>query len=376
MHYSDAETGGYYLSADDAADLVMRPGFDQRRCDAQSERGARKIWRGWRFWQVTARGASKADRLIENILSARRCTLKTALVSARLFSFSPAQDAWPAGRQARPRAACAYGRREKAASAPACAKFSEPRCQMTTISAPRSRKSKCIEQCHVAEQIVHRRRRECSRSAGRLSPPRVVTGQHREPHQILRSHRVVIGRGIIAGRMRPHDQSLGCVVGGEIIAAGFRIGVMRVEARPARSARDRDSGARRSPHKRECGADHRGEIGGQAGIQELALAPGMAEPVALASSVGDEIEGALAPSPIHSGSSRRTPALASAAIISPFQSASTLSSSPGRTRPSRASQQICRAASLAALHRRRCAVPRLSRLRILWPSKLPSAVTS
>ena len=41
------------------------------------------------------------------------------------------------------------------------------------------------------------------------------------------------------------------------------------------------------------------------------------------------------------GSPSMTPALASAAIISPFQSASTLSSRPGRTRVSRARRAAC-----------------------------------
>ena len=60
-----------------------------------------------------------------------------------------------------------------------------------------------------------------------------------------------------------------------------------------------------------------------------------------------------------------------AAIIRPFQSASTLSSSPGRTRPPRARAKI-RAGHRAAPRRHASAARALSRLRILWPSKLPS----
>ena len=38
-HYADPDTGGYYLSADDAADLLLRPHSTARRRHAQSERG-------------------------------------------------------------------------------------------------------------------------------------------------------------------------------------------------------------------------------------------------------------------------------------------------------------------------------------------------
>ena len=83
--------------------------------------------------------------------------------------------------------------------------------------------------------------------------------------------------------------------------------------------------------ERERGADHRGEVGRKTGKLELALAPGMAEPVAARHVAGDECECAARPARARRFAEHR-PALASAAIIRPFQSASTLSSRPGRTR--------------------------------------------
>ena len=81
-----------------------------------------------------------------------------------------------------------------------------------------------------------------------LLAPGVVAGQRGEPHQVLRGDRVRIGGGVVAGRGRPHHQALG-VVGGEEIAAVRRIGVVRVEARAARPAPARDRRARRSPRR-------------------------------------------------------------------------------------------------------------------------------
>ena len=40
-HYADADTGAYYLSADDADDLLLRPHSTQRRRHAQSKLGGR-----------------------------------------------------------------------------------------------------------------------------------------------------------------------------------------------------------------------------------------------------------------------------------------------------------------------------------------------
>ena len=80
----------------------------------------------------------------------------------------------------------------------------------------------------------------------------------------------------------------------------------------------------------------------------------------------------------HSGCSKVTPALTKAAIISPFQSASALSSSPGLTRFSRNSNSLPRSIEIraASVLLRRGAIPGaapgsmlrgkyLSRLRIL-----------
>ena len=58
----------------------------------------------------------------------------------------------------------------------------------------------------------------------------------------------------------------------------------------------------------------------------------------------DEVEGALPPCRAMPARPSIELALASAAIISPFQSASTLSSRPGRTRVSRAARSFARKA--------------------------------
>ena len=80
--------------------------------------------------------------------------------------------------------------------------------------------------------------------------------------------------------MRPQQQIVG-VVGGQVIAAGVGVGVMGVEgALPGERPVEIGRLAGRLV-QRQRGADHGGEIGGQAGKQQLAGAPGMAEPVAL-----------------------------------------------------------------------------------------------
>ncbi len=81
---------------------------------------------------------------------------------------------------------------------------------------------------------------------------------------------------------------------------------------------------------------------------------------------------ARAASASQSGSPNATPALARPAIIRPFQSASTLSSRPGRIRRARAASSFSRigaSSCSSSMLRGKC----LSRLRIVCPSKLPSS---
>ncbi len=85
---------------------------------------------------------------------------------------------------------------------------------------------------------------------------------------------------------------------------------------------------------------------------------------------------AVAAAAIHSGRSNTRAACVRAAIIIPFQSASTLSSQLGRIRePRRASSlsRIC-ASAFSSLGERRMGLAR--RLRMLWPSQLPASVMS
>ena len=67
----------------------------------------------------------------------------------------------------------------------------------------------------------------------------------------------------------------------------------------------------------------------------------MAEPVAARHRARDEVEGARGHARARTARPASGSALASAAIIKPFQSASTLSSRPGRTRVARDGEQFC-----------------------------------
>jgi uncharacterized protein len=69
-HYADRDTGGYYLSADDASDLLLRP--HSTSDDATPNPNAVAAQNLVRFAVLTGqdRWREKADRLIENILSA------------------------------------------------------------------------------------------------------------------------------------------------------------------------------------------------------------------------------------------------------------------------------------------------------------------
>ncbi len=74
-HYNDADTGGYFLSADDADDLVLRPHSTQDDATPNPNALAAKnlvrlaALSGDEVWRA------KADRLIENILSAAQRNL-------------------------------------------------------------------------------------------------------------------------------------------------------------------------------------------------------------------------------------------------------------------------------------------------------------
>ena len=81
-------------------------------------------------------------------------------------------------------------------------------------------------------------------------------------------------------------------------------------------------------------------------------------------------------SPSQSGRPSWPDAWARAAIIRPFQSASTLSSRPGRIRSSRAARRVCAAPRQDDRPRHRAGRPgSCSRLRTLCPSQLPASVT-
>ncbi len=83
-HYADADTGGYYLSADDSSDLLLRP--HATTDDATPNPNAVAAGNLVRLAALTGDPAwrDKADRLIENILSANARNLfgHVALINA------------------------------------------------------------------------------------------------------------------------------------------------------------------------------------------------------------------------------------------------------------------------------------------------------
>ena len=59
-HYANPDNGGYFLTADDAEGLVVRPGRDQRRRDPEPERHrGREIWCGSPCSPATTPGATR-----------------------------------------------------------------------------------------------------------------------------------------------------------------------------------------------------------------------------------------------------------------------------------------------------------------------------
>ena len=108
----------------------------------------------------------------------------------------------------------------------------------------------------------------------------------------MRRDGIVVRRCLITGRGRADDETLG-VGGGQIIGAGLRIGIVAVERMlPGERPIEISLPAGRLM-QRQRGADHRREVGCEAGKFQLALAPGMTEPVAARHRAGDEVEGAF-----------------------------------------------------------------------------------
>ena len=173
----------------------------------------------------------------------------------------------------------------------------------------------------------------------------MLPGEDGEADQVLRRQCVCVRGRVVSGGVGPHHQVAG-VVGGEEVPAIVGIGVVAVE-RPARPAPARDKRMSRSLVERERRADDGGMIGGKARNDEPAGAPGMSEPVAVRHLGVDAQEGARRHR--RAAGSKARLAVTSAAIISPFQSARTLSSRPGRTRRARAASNFSRiGASLAS----------------------------
>jgi uncharacterized protein YyaL (SSP411 family) len=92
-HYADADSGGYYLSADDAGDLLLRP--HSTADDATPNPNAVAAGNLVRLAALTGDHAwrEQADRLLEGILAAQSRTLfgHVALLNARDLRLRPAE---------------------------------------------------------------------------------------------------------------------------------------------------------------------------------------------------------------------------------------------------------------------------------------------
>ena len=172
----------------------------------------------------------------------------------------------------------------------------------------------------------------------------VFAGEIEEPREHADERAVARRRGVVGRVLRAQDD-VGGIVGREEIAAAVLVPVVGVE--------------QIDPFLRLS------HIAIQLCRKRL---PTASDPVTKA-------KAALAAAS-HDGCSKTCAAFASAAIIRPFQSASTLSSQPGRTRFALMAKSVVRAvarrASVASSRRLGLAI----RLRMLWPSQLPPSVTS
>ena len=285
----------------------------------------------------------------------------------------PAPDAMAAARRAVPARSTMRLRCGSFSAAAANRAWSGP---VTTISAALSRRSSAFSSDACDEQVLACAASTPSNSRSACVAPGVVAGQRREPDRFCAAIAVRIRRRVVAGRGRPHHQAFG-VVGGEVIAAvapGWR---SAGRTRAARSGPGRDS--RRWPvasYSARRGADHLREVGRQSRDRAGAL-PRQEWPSRspLVMSLRDEIEGA--PRAIDPGRLAEH-----RAGVAPAPRSSGRSSRPESCRRARAARApsarraACRAAPPAGPRLPRCAACCCRRLRMLWPSKLPSAVTS
>ena len=175
-------------------------------------------------------------------------------------SASPAPDAWPADR--RRLAARSTMRSRNGSLSAACAKRSA--CgPVATISAPRRRRSSALSSATWPNRLLRGRRQNAFDQPVGLRAPAIVARQHGQPHQILRSHRVRIGRwrrrrwnaAAAADRRRRRRR------GNSRRCRGRRNGRQRPAARPA-PARDRPFAGRLVERQRR--PDHGGEVAGEA----------------------------------------------------------------------------------------------------------------
>ncbi len=69
-HYADAETGGYFLTADDAEGLILRPNATTDDATPIRTASRRRTSCGWRCSPATTASRRQADRLLEGVLGA------------------------------------------------------------------------------------------------------------------------------------------------------------------------------------------------------------------------------------------------------------------------------------------------------------------
>ncbi len=91
VHYADADTGGYYLSADDASDLLLRPHSTQDDATPNPNAVAAQNLVRLAVLAGDDKWREKADRLIDGILSAAERNLFGHVASAQRPRPSPAR---------------------------------------------------------------------------------------------------------------------------------------------------------------------------------------------------------------------------------------------------------------------------------------------
>ena len=212
---------------------------------------------------------------------------------------------------------------------------------ITTTCCGAIRSKRAGEQAAVAEGVLGEVGGEGRRDGvGALEIGRLAR-QQVQGHQVGDHHGVGVGRGVVVGGAHAHDD-VGRVVGGEGVAAAVGDPVVRARAWRTSARRRRDRPDRWSPDRgaappRSCWRSRWRWPAPWPGRRDRSGRGGRPSPCA-----GRRSRRRSAAAFSQSGRSNTRAAWASAAIIRPFQSASTLSSQPGRMRLARRASSLLR----------------------------------